>query len=241
MSVDLSTYVASQSAPTSQLSPTASSSTAASGSAADLASGTSSYQTEYQSFLTLLTTQLKNQDPTAPLDPNQFTTELVQLTGVQQQLLSNQLLQSLVNDGPSSGVTSAVSLIGQTVTAASASANLSNGAATWNYDLPEAASSATLSIANATGTVVWSGSAPSFSQGDNTFTWNGRNSAGQQLPDGGPYTLSLAATDASGVSITPTISVQGTATSVQSANGTTSVTVDGSQVPVSSITRVGGS
>ena len=240
MSVDLSTYVASQTTPTSQINPSSASTTGATGTAADLASGASSYQSEYQSFLTLLTTQLKNQDPTAPLDPNQFTTELVQMTGVQQQLLSNQLLQSLVNSSPSSGVTSAVGLIGQTVAAASASSNLTNGQASWGYNLPETAASATVSVANAAGTVVYTGQAPSFAQGANTFTWNGQTTAGQPAGSGS-YTLSVSATDANGVVETPTISVQGTATSVQNVNGTTEVTVNGAQVPVSSITSIGGS
>ena len=201
----------------------------------------SSYQNEYQTFLTLLTTQLKHQDPTSPMDPNQFTTELVQMTGVQQQLLSNQLLQTLVNNSPSGGVTNSVSLIGKNVTATSATAELTNGSATWDYSLPETASSATLSIANAAGAVVWTGTAPSFAQGADSFTWNGKTSTGQQLADGSPYTLSITAADAAGVAMTPTISVQGTATSIQTVDGVTMATVNGSQVPVSSITSVGGS
>jgi flagellar basal-body rod modification protein FlgD len=70
-----------------------------------------------QTFLTLLTTQLKNQDPTSPLDTNQFTSQLTQMTGVEQQVLSNQLLQQLVSQSSGSGVTSAVGLIGKSVTA----------------------------------------------------------------------------------------------------------------------------
>ncbi len=242
MSTDIASYIASQTSTTSQVSPTTASTTGSSSStAADLSSGLSSYQNEYQTFLTLLTTQLKHQDPTSPMDPNQFTTELVQMTGVQQQLLSNQLLQTLVNNSPSGGVTNDVGLIGKDVTATSSTATLANGSATWSYSLPQTASSATLSIANSVGTVVWTGTAPSFTRGADSFTWNGRTSAGQQLANGSPYTLSISATDAAGVAMTPTISVQGTATSIQTVNGTTMATVNGSQVPVSSITSVAGS
>jgi len=67
-----------------------------------------------QTFLTLLTTQLKNQDPLSPLDTNQFTSQLTQMSGVEQQLLGNQLLQQLVSE---QGVTQAAGLIGKTVTA----------------------------------------------------------------------------------------------------------------------------
>ena len=97
-----------------------------------------------------------------------------------------------------------------------------------------------MSVANSTGQGVYSGSAPSFAAGSNTFTWNGQSNSGVQLPDG-TYTLSVAATDASGGAITPTLSVSGTASSVQSVNGTTMITVGSSQVPVTAITNVGGS
>jgi flagellar basal-body rod modification protein FlgD len=68
-----------------------------------------------QTFLTLLTTQLKNQDPLSPLDTNQFTSQLTQMSGVEQQLLGNQLLQTLVTQ--QTGVGSAAQLIGATVSA----------------------------------------------------------------------------------------------------------------------------
>jgi flagellar basal-body rod modification protein FlgD len=237
----LSGYLNTQGAATSQLSSSssASGSSSSSGTSADLASGASSLSTSYQTFLTLLTTQLKNQDPSSPMDPNQFTTELVQMTGVQQQLLSNQLLQQLVNAAPSSGVSNAVGLIGKAITANSATANLSGGQASWTYNLPEAASSATVSVTNSSGQVVYTGAAPSFSAGTNSFTWNGQSSTGVQMPDG-TYTLSVAATDSAGGTITPTLSVSGVATSVQNVNGTTMLTLGSTQVPVSSVTNVTG-
>ena len=74
-------------------------------------SGLSGIADNYQTFLSLLTTQLKNQDPTSPLDTNSFTQQLVQMTGVQQQLLSNTLLKQLVTQSGGS-VTGAVDLIG---------------------------------------------------------------------------------------------------------------------------------
>ncbi len=97
-----------------------------------------------------------------------------------------------------------------------------------------------MSVSNSTGQVVYTGTAPSFAAGADTFNWNGKSSSGVQLPDG-TYTLSVAAQDSSGGAITPTLSVSGTASSVQSVNGTTMVTVGSSQVPLSAITNVGGS
>ena len=51
----------------------------------------------FDTFLKLLTSQLKNQDPLSPLDSNQFTQQLVQMTGVEQQIFSNDLLKQLGN------------------------------------------------------------------------------------------------------------------------------------------------
>jgi len=80
-----------------------------------LNNGLASLANNFEGFLTLLTTQLKNQDPTSPLDTNQFTQQITQMTGVEQQLLSNQLLQQLVT--AQGGLSSAANLIGETVTA----------------------------------------------------------------------------------------------------------------------------
>ena len=71
--------------------------------------------TNFDTFMTLLTTQLKNQDPLSPLDTNQFTQQLTQMTGVEQQLLSNQLLQQLVS--AQAGIGQNANLIGKMITA----------------------------------------------------------------------------------------------------------------------------
>ena len=100
---------------TSSLTSGSSGASSASATQLSLNNGLSSLADNFQGFLTLLTTQLKNQDPTSPLDTNQFTQQITQMTGVEQQLLSNQLLQQLVS--AQSGVASAANLIGETITA----------------------------------------------------------------------------------------------------------------------------
>ena len=87
---------------------------------AGLNTGLAALADNFQGFLTLLTTQLKNQDPTSPLDTNQFTQQITQMTGVEQQLLTNQLLQQLVT--VQGGLTAGAGLIGKVVTAPGASA-----------------------------------------------------------------------------------------------------------------------
>jgi flagellar basal-body rod modification protein FlgD len=101
-------------------------SSAAASNTASINSGLASVASNYQTFLSLLTTQLKNQDPTSPLDTNAFTAQLTQMTGVEQQLLSNQLLQQLVT--AQSGIGASANLIGKVITApgsGTGSANIS--------------------------------------------------------------------------------------------------------------------
>ena len=203
-------------------------------------SGLSGIASNYQTFLSLLTTQLKNQDPTSPLDTNQFTQQLTQMTGVEQQLLSNQLLQQLVNQNQGGGLTGAVGLIGKSVTSTGNSAVLSGGSATFNYTLPSKASALTVSISDSSNNVVFSGPATGLGAGAQTYRWDGHNQSGQKQADGGVYTISFTATDASGAPITPTTSTQGVATAVQQVNGQTMVTVGKVQVPLTSITGVNG-
>ena len=205
--------------------------------AATINSGLGQIASNYTTFLSLLTTQLKNQDPTSPLDTNQFTQQLTQMTGVQQQLLSNQLLQQLVNQSQG-GVVSAVGLIGKTVTANGNSEMLQNGAATYQFNLPTAAANATATITDSNNTVIWTGPIATSGTGVQNFTWNGQNQSGVAQTDGNLYTLSVAAKDASGANIAVTNTLQGQVTAIQQTNGTTMLTVGKNQLPLSAVTGV---
>jgi flagellar hook protein FlgE len=104
----------------------------------------------FETFLSLLTTQLKNQDPLSPMDGNQFTQQLVQMTGVEQQLLGNQLLSSLVAQGGAT-LDGAVNLIGKTVTADTKTTALTGKGAEWTYELAAEAADAQLTIKDSKG------------------------------------------------------------------------------------------
>src|ERR1041384_6896194 len=112
-------------------SSTTSSSTTTSGLDGDTIAG------NFQTFLTLLTTQLKNQNPLDPLDTNQFTAQLVQFAQVEQQLKSNDQLASLVSLQQTAQNTQALQFVGETVGVNGATAALSNGQATWNLNVPQ--------------------------------------------------------------------------------------------------------
>src|SRR6185436_16837280 len=100
---------------------------------------TGSLANNFNTFLQLLTTQLKNQNPLDPLDTNQFTAQLVQFSSVEQQLKTNDFLSALVAANTNSVQTSAVGFIGKTVTAAGTRSELVNGQAVWNFKLADAA------------------------------------------------------------------------------------------------------
>jgi len=207
--------------------------------AATINSGLGQIAENYTTFLSLLTTQLQNQDPTSPLDTNQFTQQLTQMTGVQQQLLSNQLLQQLVNQNQG-GVVSSVGLIGKTITANGNTEMLQNGTATYEYGLPTAAANATATITDSNNNVIWTGPIATSGTGLQSFTWNGQNQSGAQQTNGGLYTLTVAARDASGNTIAVTNSLQGAVTGVQEVNGVTMVSVGQDQLPLSAVTGVSG-
>jgi flagellar basal-body rod modification protein FlgD len=201
-------------------------------------SGLASLTNNFQTFLGLLTTQLKNQDPLSPLDTNQFTQQLVQMSGVQQQLLTNSLLNTLVAQGQG-GLQGGVAYIGKTVEATSPDRSLSSGNATWSYSLPAQASTAQLSITDSTGKVVWSGSAPDLTSGVHDFSWNGKTTAGVQLPDGGTYTLTVTAKDGSGTAMTTQVLTRGTVTAVTENSGQAYLSLGSTgSVPLSSVVGV---
>src|SRR5713101_3025549 len=123
---------------------------AASSSAASSVSSSQTIAGNFQTFLTMLTTQLKNQDPTNPLDTNQFTQQLVQFAQVEQQLKSNDQLSTLVSLQQTAQSTQALSFVGENVTVNSNTAQLANGSTTWTMSSPKP-SSATINISNSSG------------------------------------------------------------------------------------------
>src|SRR5215212_627680 len=165
----------------------------------------------FDAFLLLLTTQLKNQNPMEPLDTNQFTQQLVQFAGVEQQINMNQQLTSLVNLQKASQVTSAMSFLGSTATVDGTTTKLASGAASWSFAVDKP-STATVNIKNSAGVLAYSGSYP-LTPGTQNFNWDGRGNNGVKWPDG-DYSLSVTAKDASGNTVAVSTEVKGTVDSV---------------------------
>src|SRR6187549_486326 len=110
----------------------------------------------FQTFLQLLTTQLQNQNPLDPLDTNQFTQQLVQFAGVEQQLKSNEQLKSLVEIEKSAQATQALVYVGNTVAVDGSKAQFDKSA-TWNFK-SDKDTSAKITITNSAGQTAYTGS-----------------------------------------------------------------------------------
>ena len=222
---------ASASASTPASTSTSSSVAAQTGSAA-----LSSLSNNFSDFLSLLMTQLQNQDPTSPLDSNQFTSELVQFSSVEQQINTNTDLTQLIQLTQASQVEQSASMIGKPVTVNSTQLSLQNGTAAVNFNTTNAEPVA-IAVSNASGEQVQSATLTSTA-GSNTWTWNGQSANGTTLPDGA-YTVSVTALGVNGSTSKVPFTVTGIATSVQNNNGTVQLQMGGLTVPFSAVQSVG--
>ena len=198
--------------------------------------GGSMMASNFETFLALLTAQLKNQDPLSPMDSTQFTQQLVQMTGVEQQLLTNDLLEKLVSN-TGSGISTAVSLIGKEVRADSDLGALSGGKAEWVYKLDRAASDVKIEVLDSKGRIVQTIAPTDNAAGEHTFKWDGKTAAGSTAADG-VYSLRVTAKDSSGSDVPTGIVAQGVVTGVQQVDGQTVVTINGAQIPWERITLI---
>jgi len=189
----------------------------------------------FDTFLQLLTTQLQNQDPLDPMDTSQFTQQLVEYSQVEQQIDSNTNLQTLISQGTSQSAAYATDYLGKNVTVTGGQGSLTDGEAQWTYNLAAQATSTTLTVTDASGNTVYTGSGDT-AQGNNTFSWNGEDQNGNQLPDG-TYTLAVAAS-AGGQTVTSTVTSSGTVSEVNMVSGTPELQIGAMQVPLTSISNV---
>ena len=210
--------------------PVAASATAAASTAQKTLAG------NFNTFLTLLTTQLQNQDPMKPMDSNQFTQQLVQFSQVEQQINTNDNLKTLIKQGSNQTGAYAVSYLGKAVTVTNGSAPLANGKANWNYALSATSAQSTLTVTDAQGSVVFTGWGETAA-GNHTFQWDGKNSSGTLLSDG-TYKLSVAANAPDGSSIGTHVASTGVVSEVDMTSGTPMLRVGPMSVSLSDVSGV---
>jgi flagellar basal-body rod modification protein FlgD len=207
--------------PVSGTTPTSSSSSSSS----SLGSSTgATLAGNFQTFLTLLTTQLQNQNPLSPLDTNQFTQQLVQFAGVEQQLKTNDALTQLVTLQKTTQATQALDFVGKTALVDGSTATMTKSTATWHLNVPSDAT-VDISVANASGQTVFTGKYTAGAGADVPFTWNGQGNDGSQWPDG-KYTITATGKDASGNNVGVAAQVQGTVSSVDLTQSPPLLTID---------------
>jgi flagellar basal-body rod modification protein FlgD len=189
----------------------------------------------FQTFLTLLTTQLQNQNPLDPLDTNQFTQQLVQFAQVEQQLKQNDQLKSLIDLQKTSQATQALNLVGATVVVDGTSAAYKDGMATWTLTTPKDVR-ATVSVVNASGQTVYSGTY-NLNAGNHNFVWDGKGNDGVQWPEG-TYKVSIKAVDADGQAVTMSADSKGVIDSVDLTSTPPLLIINGESITLDQIKRV---
>ncbi len=113
----------------------------------------------------------------SPMDSNSFTQELVEFSGVEQQINTNSDLQTLIGQGTSSAGSNAVGYLGKTVTVTNGNAALQDGEANWTYALASTATNTALTVTNSSGQAVYQTTGDT-SEGQHSFSWNGEDANG---------------------------------------------------------------
>lgn len=211
-------------------------------------SSLSSIADTFDSFLMLLTQQLKNQDPLKPMDATQFTTQLVQFTQVEQQIRQNQNLEAMIVLEHSTLVSSIVGYLGKTIDTKGESVYLSGDSADISYTLPDGTAKVQIAISDESGNVVRTinlDEATATSKGTHVYTWDGKTDAGVALSDG-TYNLSFKALDgsgnpaksASGAPITIATTSSGKVTNVEIIDGQILLTVGSAKIPLAEVSSI---
>lgn len=221
-----------------ELNPIAQAQQAASGvNQTNTASSAKSLTDNFDTFLTLLTSQLQNQDPLSPMESQEFVSQLVQFSSVEQQIQSTQAIQALLNVQAALAQLSSVDYIGKYALVETSGSLLNEGRAEWTYQLPQEASSTQLVITNEQGATVGTINGQTGA-GDHRLVWDGKDAQGNTLLDG-VYHLEVVAHDADGKRIEDVgVLVGGRVTGVELSNGQAIVEVGGMQVPASRIVRL---
>jgi flagellar basal-body rod modification protein FlgD len=189
----------------------------------------------FQSFLQLLTTQLQNQNPLDPLDTNQFTQQLVEFAGVQEQLNTNDSLSTLVSLQQTTAATQALDFVGKTAIVSGSTATMTNSQATWELNVPVNAN-VNITITNSSGQTVYSGVAPA-NAGQQPYTWNGQGTDGTQWPDG-QYTLTASYADGSGNTVGIPTQIAGVISGVNLAQSPPLLIINGQSYTVSQVQTI---
>ena len=178
---------------------------------------------DFDSFLTLLTTQLQQQDPTEPMDTNTFTEQIIQFTSVEQAVKTNSNLEELISlttqqySGVDQGT--AVNYLGKYVTIDSSTQELTGSSLEWLFGVDSGAVMATVGIYDSSGTLVNIEEVGlSGEEGAYVYDWDGTDSTGAAVANG-DYTVAMVAFDETGAEVNITTNMGGTVTAIDFSDG----------------------
>lgn len=192
---------------------------------------------DFTDFLTLLTTQLQNQDPLSPMDSSEFTNQLVSFAGVEQQINSNKKLDSLVSMGLGNSFSSALNYVGLDINYLSSEAYYDGSTpVNVNYSVTGDAATTKVNIFNSDGTLVFSQDV-SNSKDVNNFTWDGTTNSGAVAPPG-TYSVKVDALDAQNKSLDTSTVVSGHVRGIETQNGSTLLLVGERAVELGKVINV---
>ncbi|MEM9631279.1 MAG: flagellar hook assembly protein FlgD [Pseudomonadota bacterium] len=148
-------------------------------------------------FLLLMVEQLQNQDPTNPTDTNEYVSQMVDYASFETQTQISDQLTSITDVLSSYMNSQGLGYLGQTVEAIGNTTSLQDGEAQWSYTLDSEAESVSINILDEDGNTVYSAEGETGA-GSHSFSWDGVTSDGEQLEDGGQYTIQVEALDGEG-------------------------------------------
>ncbi len=198
--------------------------------------GSKSLAEDFNSFLNLLTTQLKNQDPLDPMKSQEFTNQLVKFSEVEQTIKTNDKLEELLALQGDTKTNAALSMMGKTVEAEANQFRLTGDEAKISYELENDAQNATIQIVNSEGEIVKSLNV-SPQAGEHEVTWNGQSSAGEDV-DEGVYTMQLRAVDSENRTIQGSTFAHNEVTGFEERDGTVHLDLGGYEVPMDNVRAV---
>lgn len=190
----------------------------------------------FDTFLTLLTTQLQNQDPLSPLDTEEFTSQLTSFSQVEQAISTNTKLDALIGLQGASQLNAGVAYIGKIAEAPGDQIILDNGKGRIGYELPLEASQTTITILNQFGSVVASFPG-STNAGQHVFEWDGTDLVGDELPDG-IYDVLVTPLDSEGNTLASTTTTFGKVSGVETQNGKVTLVIGSLSVDLDDIVSV---
>jgi len=167
---------------------------------------------DFDDFLTLLTTQLQHQDPLDPMDSGEFTNQLVAFTGVEQQIQTNQNLETLADLSRFNNIGATAGYLGNEALIEAPFGDHTTDGISWQYANNEVAETSTMRVLDEDGNTIYEVEAET-GIGIHEFKWDGYNNAGE-LVEPGNYQLEVSAEDEVGESIEVGIAVQETITAV---------------------------